>query len=200
MHRAGSHTGTGYLGIIPKSEMEEKMKPSLTLTGTTTVSKYTCNPPGSMGPTRTTGEITLPGKLILVTTDESCLFSFTDYPAISENASLDAPHPERRRGMFDLSTAFDPVYISKRIDNSGIRWRAFHAKGHLHWKGKTERFIEFSMSMPDGSTDLSIWANWPQRAYPRAPLEMDSKSTILDLDEKSLKKFNAMWDEMEEGK
>jgi hypothetical protein len=171
------------------------MKTNLTLTGDIEVARYAYNPEGSLYPTRTIDHIFQPGRLTLAFTDEWFRANFWDYPShwIDDDKP---PSKEIHKLKFDLNSLFRPIEARTSVDNSGETWRIFNAKGGLEWLRNEQRFVEFSASAPINSNSLFIWAMWPQRPYPRAPKEMRSQSAILKLDDKSLGKWHAFWEEI----
>lgn len=170
------------------------MKTNLTLNGDIEVTRYAYNPEGSLYPTRTIDHIARPGKLALAFTDEWFRANFWDYAShwIDDDRP---PQKEVHKLKFDLASSFDPIEARTRVDNSNETWRIFNAKGDLKWNGPRQEFIQFNASSSGDSNSLFIWAKWPQSPYPRAPKEMRSQSAILELDDKSLKKWHAFWKE-----
>lgn len=178
---------------------------NLTLTGTIKTNLYE-NQASSLYPTRTVDEIELPGKVSVRVKKGYCSFSFWAYPSIHVSYPLPETKKEIYKGRFEVATSFEAIEITNRIDNAiaiqpvqicrdleGV-WRGLNVKGHLEYKGLKQEFIEFDTELVPNSSDLYVRANWPQRYYFRAPLEMRTQYTTLILDEKSLKKFNEFWD------
>ncbi len=161
---------------------------NLTLTGTIKTSLYE-NQSSSDYPTRTVDEIELPGKVSLRVKNGYCSFGFDTYPSIHVSYPLPETLKEIHKGRFEMATSFEAVQVTNRVDNAGKTWKGFNIKGHLEYKGMTQEFIEFVAELAPNSNNLYIHAIWPQRYYPRAPLEMRTQFTTLILDDKSVEKF-----------
>jgi len=166
---------------------------NLILTGAIKTSLYE-NRPSNLFSTVTVGEIELPGKVSLRIKNGHCSFNFWAYPSIHKDYLIPEEKKEIYKGRFEMATSFEAIEVTNRIDNSKGVWQGLNVKGHLEYKGLKQEFIEFDMELAPESNDLFVRANWLQRYYPRAPLEMRSQHTILILDEKSLKKYNKFWE------
>lgn len=172
------------------------MKINVIFTGTTTTCTYTHNLEWSEFPTRTVGELTLPGKAIVFWNGEFCRFNFTDYPHIHADNQEPEKMVRRHKGRFNAGD--NALSIYERTDISNVVWDHISICGPLEYSGMNQKFVQLNLSMPRASNSLFVDARWPQsqRSYPRGPLELKMQSTIIELDAKSMKKWKDLLKEL----
>lgn len=166
----------------------------VTFTGTTQTCTYDHNPEWSDFPTRTVGELTLLAKAIIFWNGDNARFNFTDYPHIHVDDQEPGKMVERHKGRFNAKS--DALRVYERVDISNVTWDHVEIIGPLEYAGMNQKFVQLNISMPRASNSLFVDARWPQRLYPRGPLELRMQDTIIELDEKSMKKWEKLLKEL----
>ena len=176
---------------------------NLTLSGLITTSIYKIDPT-AMYPTRIVDNIECDGKVSIRLKNGVFGFTFWDYELIpfEDEEKYDRQHEYKiiHKGKFELVKSFEAIQASIRKVEA-LNCRRFNVKGSLEWIYHKQEFKEFDMEIVEDEEILQIWARWPQRSYPRGPLEMRSQSVTLKLDEKNREKYNIFWEKVkrEEG-
>lgn len=171
---------------------------NLTLRGTISTSIYKIVPE-AMYPTRIVDNIECDGKVSIRLKNGVFGFTFWDYELIPIGARLLPKYTETykiiHKGKFELVKSFEAIQASiQKVE--ALSCRRFNVKGSLEWIYHKQEFKEFDMEIVEDEEILQIWARWPQRSYPRGPLEMRSQSVTLRLDEKNREKYNIFWEKV----